>query len=92
MAKTFKKFGSVLECPSTGASLWKPSTLARIRQFNPSLNTLPKDTIGRTWSNKLTNSTIGLACIVCGTFTNVENHHVRAIRDIRRNMAEGKGK
>jgi len=92
MAKTFKKFGKNLECPSTGVLLWKPVTLERIRQFNPSLHILPKESIGRSWINKLTNSTIGLSCIVCSTFTNVENHHIRAIRDIRKDLVKGKGK
>jgi hypothetical protein len=47
MAKTFKKFGHLLTCPKTSVSLWKPSTLSRIRVFNSSMNTLPKITIGR---------------------------------------------
>jgi nicotine oxidoreductase len=91
MAKTFKSLGSNIECPSTGVHLWKPITLERIRKFNPSLKTLPKESIGRSGSNKLTNSTRGLSCIVCSTFTNVENHQIRAIREIRKNIAQGKG-
>jgi retron-type reverse transcriptase len=51
MSKTYKKFGSSLECPETKVKIYKPTTLKRAG------STCPKN-LEMSWTNKLTRSNL----------------------------------
>jgi hypothetical protein len=47
------------------------------------------DVIGISWSAKLTQSTFGQNCVLCGTTNQIEMHHVRSVKDVRTWMRTG---
>lgn len=90
----FKRFGNPITIE--GTSFWRPDTFARDAQR------LPKwlrnsasfgrtfsdfvDAVKRSWANKLTRSNLGKSCIICGTFDDVQMHHLRQIKDLKKSL------
>jgi hypothetical protein len=86
--KVFRKFGSNLKCPSTGATFFIPDTFARhatgkkkwgAGSFNYNLEAV----LRQVWPNKFTHSSIGRACLFCGSKRHVHIHHIRKVKDLR---------
>lgn len=80
-AKTYKKYGSLLTCPDTKVSLFRPKTFVRVRQFNQSSPTT-LEMLKPSWTNKLTRINLGKSCIICGGIP-AEMHNVRAIKQLK---------
>lgn len=75
-AKIFKKFGKKLGDKQTEIELFIPKTFKRSQIFK--INQVnPEKIIIRKWNNKLTNSNLGKACIICDDKKNVEMRHVK---------------
>jgi len=87
-----KKFGKTLKCPESGTEFFLPATLARIK--GPSRFQVKAEiglhTIYKSWANKLTTSGLNYPCIVCGKTQNIEMHHIRKVRDIRKDSRTNK--
>lgn len=89
MAATFKKFGSRLTDPETKASIYLPVNFKRTRTFMPSSGRMTNkqqlenlNAMNISWVAKLTRSSVGLPCTVCGALP-TEMHHIRSIAAIR---------
>jgi group II intron reverse transcriptase/maturase len=89
-AKSFSKFGKRLKDPETDVQLNWPETM-KVRHDYKQENNLPKftDTVGVSWSGKLTQSTFGKNCVLCGTNSNIEMHHLRTVKNVRARMRTG---
>lgn len=88
LSKTFSKFGRDLECPDTGVSLIKPA-LRALHEFKTGPVANVDESINTIWSGKLTKSSFGLSCAICGSTTNLEMHHYRSIADVRAKYRKG---
>lgn len=89
IAVMFKRYGKHLTDPSTNTSIYLPVNFKRTRKFLPSTGRLSNqqlleslNTINMSWMMKLTRSSIGLPCIICGSLP-TEMHHIRSLADIR---------
>jgi group II intron reverse transcriptase/maturase len=82
-SKIFRKFGSKLKCPETGLELTIPKTFKAIKIFGCN-EPLPDDILFKKWRNKLTRSNLFKQCIICGSKEQIEMHHVRQIKDLKR--------
>ena len=82
-SKVFRKFGSKLKCPDTGLELAIPKTFKAIKIFGCN-EPLPDDVLFKKWRNKLTRSNLFKQCIICGSKEQIEMHHVRQIKDLKR--------
>ena len=85
-AKVYKTFGARLACPKTKSELYIPDTFARLphkdKFLSGDMNKTPEQIIKLAYSNKLTKSSFGKKCIICGE-PKVEMHHVRKLRELR---------
>ena len=81
MAKAYKKFGSNLACPETSVGLYKPGSLARIRQFYTS-KPATLEMLERSWAKKLPRSSLGKNCIICGVIP-AQMHHVKKVKELQ---------
>lgn len=86
LAKTFKKFKSLLKDPNSNIQLNMPSTFSRVThklKFNSKGIRTPDQIINLSYNNKFTKSNFLKKCIICNTIVNVQMHHVRAIKELR---------
>lgn len=81
MSKAFKKFGRKLKCPETNKELYIPKDLKRTRTFNVS-EPENLEMLERRWTGKLTRSSLGKECIICGK-TPAEMHHIRKLKELK---------
>jgi nicotine oxidoreductase len=85
-SKAFKTFGSLLSCPESGVKIYLPDTFARLDhkvKFNVGgVTATPEKTIKLSYSNRMTVSSLGKPCVICGD-PNVQMHHVRKLRELR---------
>lgn len=88
-SKVFKRFGGKLKCPDTKKEMFIPSTFKAIKVFGCK-EPIPDEVLFKKWNNKYTNSNLFKVCTICGSKDNIEMHHVRKIRDLKRKAA-GKG-
>lgn len=88
-SKVFKRFGGKLKCPDTKKEMFIPSTFKAIKVFGCK-EPIPEEALFKKWNNKYTNSNLFKVCTICGSKDNIEMHHVRKIRDLKRKAA-GKG-
>nr|YP_010180068.1 hypothetical protein LI423_mgp20 [Saprochaete ingens]QUX32936.1 hypothetical protein [Saprochaete ingens] len=89
-AKVYKKFGSSLKCPETDIQLSLPKDLKATHKFkNTSSKINPMTLLDINWSGKLTERTFGRSCMLCGSKTNMEMHHLRSVKDVRHKMRTG---
>ena len=82
-SKVFRKFGSKLKCPDTGLELAIPKTFKAIKIFGCN-EPFPDDILFKKWRNKLTRSNLFKQCIICGSKEQIEMHHVRQIKDLKK--------
>lgn len=87
-----KRFGKTLECPESGTEFYQPETLARIKGPNrfQTKAEIGLHSIYKSWASKLTTSKLDYPCIVCGSTQNIEMHHIRKVRDIRKDSRTNK--
>lgn len=88
--KIYKKYGRNYTCPETGIELQIPESLAAIHEYKHTPYK-PKDLsfLNISWAAKLTESNIKKTCVLCGTSSNIEMHHVRSIKNIRAKVRKG---
>lgn len=86
LAKTFKKFKSLLKDPNSNIQLNIPSTFSRVThklKFNSKGIRTPDQNINLSYSNKFTISNLLKECIICNSIVSVQMHHVRVIKELR---------
>lgn len=84
MRKAFNKFGIKLKCPSTDLEIYVPESLKALHNYKKrDSGPSPYTIISKSWSSKLTQTSLGKACVVCGTTVNIEMHHVKSVKDVR---------
>lgn len=87
-AKAFKKFGKNLKCPTTGKGLDLPKKLTSTGWWKKQPLKTPEEVLKTSRMSKMTKSSLGLPCIVCGKLP-TEMHHVRKIWDLRQKAKKG---
>ena len=87
--KAFKKFGSHLCDPETHAKLNYPTQMRVTHRFPVRELPKPEDIMNIKWTNKLTETTFGKVCAICGSSTKLEMHHLRSIADVRAKFRKG---
>jgi group II intron reverse transcriptase/maturase len=84
MRKTYSRFGSTLKCPDSDRKIFIPDSLRVLHNYKKLINSpLPDTIINQSWAGKLTQTSFGKVCIICGTSSNIEMHHVRSVKDVR---------
>jgi len=81
-----KRFGKTLKCPNSGVEFLIPKTFAKIKgpkRFQIKAE-IGLNSIYKSWANKLTTSKLDFPCVVCGSTEHIEMHHIRKVRDIRK--------
>jgi retron-type reverse transcriptase len=93
MAKVFKKFGKLLTEPISGMSIFLPNDLKKLthmERFKLDINakdfTTPENAIKISYNNRLTKSILGQPCIICGSTDNIQAHHLKKIKDLKKKM------
>lgn len=89
LAKTFKKFGRNLQyINETGKKyeIYRPENL-RMLPMNERFRGNPTRDIDKllkqTWSSSLTRNQFDEGCVICGTFEDIEIHHVKSVKSVR---------
>jgi len=97
MKQAYHQFGPDLGCEITNAkgetrsiTLQRPASYERIHINLAISGPNPFAKIEEVWNNKFTKSNLFKACVICETEQNVEMHHVRKIRDLKRPETLGK--
>lgn len=88
-SKVFKKFGSYLKDSGTGAQIIVPKNMKVTHNFMTGTSLDPEVFINIKWVNKLTESSFGQKCVICGTSNKIEMHHLRSIADVRARYRAG---
>jgi hypothetical protein len=52
-------------------------------------NEIPDPEVYLTWAQKLTQTAFGKKCALCNTGSNIQMHHLRAVKDVRTKMRRG---
>jgi hypothetical protein len=89
-SKVYKKFGSNLRSPDGSVELFIPNTFKAIKEFSNCNVSNIDSIIFRNWNNKFTKSNLLKTCIICGSSSHIQMHHVRKIKDLRHKAKEGK--
>nr|YP_009746615.1 putative reverse transcriptase and intron maturase [Jenufa minuta]QII41640.1 putative reverse transcriptase and intron maturase [Jenufa minuta] len=85
-SKVFKAFGKLLTCRDSKLAIFIPNTFARIahnKKFNPEITTTAKQAIQLSYANRLSQSSVGKSCVICGNSV-VQMHHVHKISELRK--------
>lgn len=88
LAQTFKKFGRDLKFVNEQGKEYKifqPDNLRMLpanKRFRANESTNIDQLLSQSWSNNLTRSQFGEPCVICGTFDNIEVHHLRSIKNV----------
>jgi group II intron reverse transcriptase/maturase len=89
LAKTFKKFGRDLKFVNDKGKeykIFRPDNLRMLpedERFRVNENTNIDQLLSQSWSNSLTLTQFDEPCAICGTFDNIEIHHIRSVKDVR---------
>jgi hypothetical protein len=89
LAKTFKKFGKDLQFVNEKGKKYKifqPENLRMLpedERFNINENYSIDQLLNQVWSNSMTRTQFDEPCAICGTFENVEIHHLKSVKNIR---------
>jgi len=84
MRKAFKTFGKNLKCPNTDLEFFNHGSLKVLHDYKmKKIATDPMKTLEQSWSSKLTKSSFGKNCAICGSMNSIEMHHVRSVKDVR---------
>ena len=85
--QAFKKFGPYLKDPSTELKIYVPSCLPTIHKYNNVENiTSATKIFEQSWYGRLTKTNIFKKCVICGTSSNIQMHHLRKVKDVRARM------
>jgi group II intron reverse transcriptase/maturase len=92
MAATYRKFGKGFGCLVTQKNgkqkkitLWSPTNFKKQSiQSGDNPNAEPLKGLDAVWNAKFTKSSLHKECIICGKTDDVEMHHIRKIRDLKR--------
>lgn len=89
--KVFKIYGHPIQDKVSGLSFWRPTTFARdpnrlLRLSKESQMSFAAmlQSIEKSWANKMTRTNLGKSCVICQTADQVEMHHVRQIKDLKK--------
>lgn len=88
MKKVFSRFGKNLTCPETGVGLENEGYFGAIHDFKASAKD-PNSTMHTVWAGKLTQSSFGKTCAICGSPNDIEMHHYRSVRKVRARYKKG---
>jgi group II intron reverse transcriptase/maturase len=88
MRAAFNKFGPQLASPD-GVKLNIPTNFKQKLGFNKAVKGDGDNLMKGTWSSKVTKSNLFKSCLLCGSKSEVEMHHVRAVKDVRQKMRTG---
>lgn len=87
LAKTFNKFGKDLGYDVNKSNRISFNSIKYTRAINIAkiyqVNQDPLQNIEKVWNAKFTKSNLGAPCVICGSTTDIEMHHVRQIRDMK---------
>lgn len=87
----FKKFGPNLKDPQTDVKLFVPKSMKTIHHYNTSINlTKPENIIEQTWYSRITRSNLFQKCVICGTTSDIQMHHLKNVKDVRTKMTNRK--
>ncbi|CAK9442414.1 unnamed protein product, partial (mitochondrion) [Lodderomyces beijingensis] len=92
-ATTFRKFGKLLTDPSTDIELKIPREMKVKHKYNNNISTTlnPENIMSGTLHKQLTvTSDFDKGCVLCGSSTELEMHHIRQVKDVRVKMRTGK--
>nr|WPM94723.1 hypothetical protein [Ceratocystis fimbriata] len=90
MRAIFSQFGKNLVDPETDRGLNLPKNMKVRHNFNNKDTKVdPFKNLELTWSGKLTETTFGKGCSICGSNTDLEMHHIRKVADVRHKMRTG---
>jgi hypothetical protein len=53
------------------------------KRFRVNESTNIDQLLSQSWSNSLTRSQFDEPCVICGTFDNIEIHHLRSVKNVR---------
>lgn len=89
--QAFIKFGPNLTDPDTDLKLNIPKSLPATHHYQVNKH-VPgaEEILDKSWHTSLTNNRLFKSCLLCGSTSNVQMHHVRRVRDIRVKMANSK--
>lgn len=92
--KVFRRFGNPIKFEQR--EFWRPETwvcdsqrLIKGLRNSPTFQLSFKDfttAVQRSWANKLTRCKLNRECIICGTSSGIEMHHVRQIKDLKKSL------
>ena len=88
MAKVFEKFGKDLgyqvdeDNRVSFADITYTSAKGVVRSGEKFF--APLNVLDEVWNNKFTKSNLGAECVICGSTDDIEMHHVRKIKDLRK--------
>ena len=89
LPKTIKKFGKYLADPETDIKLYLPKDYKVMHKFQDNSENNVMKVINRKWTSKLTDTTFGKSCVLCGSTHKLEMHHLRKVSDIRAKFLSG---
>jgi group II intron reverse transcriptase/maturase len=90
LSKVFQKFGKNLKCPETDKEIYQPKNLKVKRQYQYTKSySQPDEILAGNWASKLTETKFGKSCTLCGSYTEIEMHHLRSVKDVRGKMRTG---
>ena len=76
--------GSSLQCPNTNLGLFIPESLKVLHDYKVKTEQAsPEDLIKKSWAGKVTQTNFGKSCIICGSTSSIEMHHVKSVKDVR---------
>lgn len=84
--QAFKLFGAYLEDPETGRRIIVPKSMKVTHRFQVNELPDPETYANINWSRKLTETSFGKKCVLCGSATKIEMHHLRSVKDVRAKM------
>lgn len=69
-----------------------PDSLPTLHKFKiKNAPTFNVELINRTWVGRLTQSNLFKECVICGSSSNIQIHHLRSVKDVRAKINIKKG-
>ena len=87
--QVYVKFGRLLEDPETGVKLNIPKDFKVKHKYEKKEINRPEESLGASWFNKITRSSLNKSCAICKSRIKVEMHHIRKVKDVRHKMRTG---
>ena len=89
LAKTFRKFGRDLTFVNNSGKRYKIYQPDNLRMLSMNERFRANETynidklLSQTWHNSLTLTQFDEPCIICGTYDNIEIHHIKSVKNVR---------